>query len=479
MPRTLDETYERVLCSIDEDSIEEARRILTLLCFSSRPLTVPELIDGVAVDLNEPARLDLERRLQDENDLHRICLGLIDISPEIDRDENDETEQRSSSIVRIAHFSVQEYLESNRIKQHKAAAFQLQDVSAHMEMAQICLVYLQEPGLSNGRLGEEKLTQFPFAIYAATFWHHHYKTSTQPVDGASFLEHLLLKLFQCPKSFRTWVILRNVEEFGRTNFFDFDVELRQTASPLYYASLLGLDGIVRGLLNLHQDDPTKLNYLVNADIGFIGNALHAAAERGYDKVVQMLLDAGADLKLQGKGCGNALQLASRGGHEKVVQMLLDAGADPKFQDKGYGNALQAAVDRGYIKVVQMLLDAGTDPNLEGGGFGNALQTAVYWNEKEMVHMLLDAGADMNVQGGLFGNALQTAAYCDNKEVMHMLLDAGADMNVQGGRFGNALQAAVRKGHKEVMQLLISAGANVNVEEEKLDTALQMALDNDC
>jgi hypothetical protein len=46
LPRSLDETYERILCGIDEGSIEEAQRILTLLCFSSRPLTVQEVIDG-------------------------------------------------------------------------------------------------------------------------------------------------------------------------------------------------------------------------------------------------------------------------------------------------------------------------------------------------------------------------------------------------------------------------------------------------
>jgi hypothetical protein len=61
-----------MLHSIDEGSIEEARRILTLLCFSSRPLTVQEVIDGIAVDLDEPTCLNLRRRLQDMDDLHNI-----------------------------------------------------------------------------------------------------------------------------------------------------------------------------------------------------------------------------------------------------------------------------------------------------------------------------------------------------------------------------------------------------------------------
>jgi hypothetical protein len=40
-----------------------------------------------------------------------------------------------------------------------------------------------------------------------------------------------------------------------------------------------------------------------------------------------LMDGGAEVNAQGGGYGTALQVASRGGHEKVVQMLLSAGAE--------------------------------------------------------------------------------------------------------------------------------------------------------
>jgi ankyrin repeat protein len=43
-------------------------------------------------------------------------------------------------------------------------------------------------------------------------------------------------------------------------------------------------------------------------------------------VVQMLLDAGADVNAQGGHFGTALQAASARGHEKLVQMLRAAGA---------------------------------------------------------------------------------------------------------------------------------------------------------
>ncbi len=74
------------------------------------------------------------------------------------------------------------------------------------------------------------------------------------------------------------------------------------------------------------------------------NALQAASVEGYEKVVQMLIDAGADVNAQGGEYGNALQAAD----------------DVNTQGGLYSNALQAALARGHEKVVQMLIDAGAD-----------------------------------------------------------------------------------------------------------------------
>ena len=49
----LDETYKRMLVGIDTHCQERAQRILTLLCFSSRPLSVIEIIEAIAVDIQD------------------------------------------------------------------------------------------------------------------------------------------------------------------------------------------------------------------------------------------------------------------------------------------------------------------------------------------------------------------------------------------------------------------------------------------
>ena len=135
-----------MLCSIDQDQIDDVRRILTLLCYARRPMTVPELIDGVATSVKEPIGLNRKHRLQDADDLRALCPGFIDITPSIDPYSS----YRNRSLVprlRIAHFSVQEYLESERLRHQKAAVFSLDSVKAHAEIAEICLIYVLEPDL--------------------------------------------------------------------------------------------------------------------------------------------------------------------------------------------------------------------------------------------------------------------------------------------------------------------------------------------
>ncbi|CAI7625037.1 unnamed protein product [Penicillium discolor] len=514
LPRDLDETYERMLCSIDEEYVEEARLILTLLCVSNQPLTVKELVGALAIDLSM-SRLDCEGRSFSQDDPIDICLGLIEIA--VDEDFYGEP----TTIARIAHFSVQEYLESDRIPQQGAAKFRIQNEQAHSEIARICLVYLLDPTLSNGELDEAKLEIFPFAHFAAAYWVFYYTNSEK---GKSDIEGLILRLFTDQRgSFLTWVRLHDVA-CGRYPPINFTLVTEDIPSPLYYAIFLGLGHIISVLI-ASLGEEIKINAAINKQGGFLGNALQVASSgitthglphnhyyhgangktvqnektvqtllyhgadvnargglysnalqaascEGHEKVVYMLLDQGADINAQGGRFGTALQAASYKGHEKVVQILLDHGADVNARGGLYSNALQAAAQGGYKKVVQTLLDQGADINAYGGIYGNALQAAAQEGHEKVVQILLDQGADINAQGGKYGNALQATALGGYEKVVQILLDHGADVNAQGGIYGNALQAAAQGGYKKVVQTLLDQGADINAQGGKYGNALQ-------
>ncbi|KAL4769179.1 hypothetical protein BDW60DRAFT_210265 [Aspergillus nidulans var. acristatus] len=235
LPRDLDETYERIFCSIDSDYTEDVRRVLTVLCYSRRPVTVNELIDAHAVDLNEPLRLDRDGRSYEQNDLIDICLGLIEVATA--KDDKGQT----TSTVRIAHFSVQEYLQSDRILQQNSRIFAMQSEIGNTEIALICLVYLMEPALSRGPLDKTKLTLFPFAHFAATHWFHHYANSG---EGKKTIEPLVLELFKDNMmAFVTWIRLHDMDRPWETDV-NHDRPITEKASPLYYAAMLALEFIL-------------------------------------------------------------------------------------------------------------------------------------------------------------------------------------------------------------------------------------------
>ncbi|KAF3386381.1 hypothetical protein F1880_001640 [Penicillium rolfsii] len=75
LPRDLDEAYDRMLFR-NEGYAHDARRILSLLSFSNRPLKVAEVADAYAIDLDK-RHFNPEDRLLDIASIKEICGGLV------------------------------------------------------------------------------------------------------------------------------------------------------------------------------------------------------------------------------------------------------------------------------------------------------------------------------------------------------------------------------------------------------------------
>ncbi|KEY72966.1 hypothetical protein S7711_10190 [Stachybotrys chartarum IBT 7711] len=89
---------------------------------------------------------------------------------------------------------------------------------------------------------------------------------------------------------------------------------------------------------------------------------YSASYGGRDKIVELLLDKGANVNAEGGKYGNALYAASSEGHDKIVELLLDKGANVNAEGGKYGNALYAASSEGHDKIVELLLDKGANVN---------------------------------------------------------------------------------------------------------------------
>ena len=484
-----------MLCSIDEQDAPEARLALTLLCVSDRPLTVEELIGALAIDVSK-WQLDREGRSFSQDHLLDICLGLIELAV-VENEYSGEV----STIARIAHFSVQEYLKSDRISQQGAAKFAVQEELAETEMARVCLVYLLDPTLSDVESNEAMLEMFPLADFAAMEWSYFYKNSGK---GKSDIKPLVLRLFMDqPESFVTWVRVHDID-IGSPPM---DLKRENIPPPLYYAIFLRLEFVFTAIIAsftekitidatlntqevVHEDvAQTMLDCRVgvNAQGGYYGNALQAAScglfgdsvEEEYhqweavEKMMQTLLDHGADVNAQGGIYGNALQAASYAGRERAVQTLLDHGADVNAYGGVYQTVLQAASNPGHEALVRILLDRGADVNAREGTDASALEVASYYGHEKVVQILLDRGANIN-RDDEYANALVFASYGGREKVVQMLLDRGSDVYVQED-LCKALEAASREGKEQVVQILLDRGADIDAQADgEYGNALQAA-----
>ncbi|GKT51785.1 26S proteasome non-ATPase regulatory subunit 10 [Colletotrichum spaethianum] len=152
------------------------------------------------------------------------------------------------------------------------------------------------------------------------------------------------------------------------------------ASPLYYASYLGLTGVVRFLIHHCKQDPNEKAKSGRA-------ALEIACEKGYQEIARMLLKGGADIDVAGCRGRTPLYAASMNGHFGLVKMIL----------KNEGNTpLNAASDSSHLKVVKLLLDKGTDITVANKDGWTPLKAASSNSHLEVVKLLLNKRADITV-----------------------------------------------------------------------------------
>jgi hypothetical protein len=80
LPKTLDETYDRILCGIDELYRDDTYRVLLWLAFSARPVTLAEVAEALAIDVDNYCVLDADERFGDPCDILALCSSLVTAS---------------------------------------------------------------------------------------------------------------------------------------------------------------------------------------------------------------------------------------------------------------------------------------------------------------------------------------------------------------------------------------------------------------
>ena len=116
--------------------------------------------------------------------------------------------------------------------------------------------------------------------------------------------------------------------------------------------------------------------------------LMAASRSGHAEVVQVLLQARADLLARSEDGSDALLHAAGGGSAAVIRVLLGARADPGTVNEEEVSPLILAAHYSHGGAVLALLEARADPNDSAPGWGSPLDSA----KGECVALLLQHGA---------------------------------------------------------------------------------------
>lgn len=145
-----------------------------------------------------------------------------------------------------------------------------------------------------------------------------------------------------------------------------------------------------------QEDIVKLLLSHKVHINAVSNegetALYIAADQGYEKLVELLLVHGAVVDVLG-GIYKPLIPAVIRGTKKIVQCLLDAGANVNVQDENGNTALMYSIKLGYIEIALLLINAPQVnlPLANSDGI-TAFLLAVSLGRNEIVRVLLEKGA---------------------------------------------------------------------------------------
>ncbi|XP_028847701.1 ankyrin repeat domain-containing protein 50 [Denticeps clupeoides] len=197
-----------------------------------------------------------------------------------------------------------------------------------------------------------------------------------------------------------------------------------------------------------------------------------AAYEGQEEVLELLLEAGADVD-ECAGAQNStittvtpLLAAASMGHHSVVNRILFWGAAVDVIDSEGRTALCLAAARGSLDVVRSLLDRGLDENHKDDLGWTPLHAAACEGHRSVCAVLTEKGSMARVgEADAEGRTpLILAAQEGHCSTARLLLDRRSPIDKRGYDGHSALSAAALQRHREVVELLMRRGADTDVRD---------------
>ena len=480
LPASLDETYERMLRELMKVNPDQVYRLLQCITVSIRPIRVEELAEILALDFDLaeegiPALNEGWRSDDEEHSVLSICSSLIVV---VDSEYRDYPRPYlvKTRVVQFAHFSVKEFLTSDRLASTKAdiSRFHIRLEPAHTLMTQACLAILLRSDRDDGAINTS-----PLSDYASRNWVGH----AQVENVSLCVEDGMRRLFDPAKPyFGALLDLHNLDSKWES-FLHVEGTLRR-APPLfpprftllnkvdaplclYYAALCGFCDLTKHFIAMYPQH-------VNASVGLNLSPLVAALRNRHIQVAELLLQHGALLPIGCEG-RTLLHASSADGLVDVTQWLLNIGLDANAQEDNHKTPLHSAAARGLLEIVRILLGHGAYVNaVEVTHNYTALHEASSGGHVDVVRLLIENKADVHARDQSQSTPLHLASFKNNAETAQQLIKLGADVHARGQSQSTPLHLASSGRAAETVQILIKHGADVHAQDQSQSTPLHVA-----
>ncbi|TEY86542.1 hypothetical protein BOTCAL_0006g00220 [Botryotinia calthae] len=214
------DAMERIEGQLDDER-DLAKQVLSWIICAKRPLTTAELQEAIAVEIDE-TELDREN-FTEISTMISVCAGLVIVDDE-------------SKIIRLVHYTTQEYFEGTRDGWFP---------NAETFITTICVTYLSFETFNTGscQTSEDYVNRVrsnQFSMYAAKFWGLH---ALKASISEKTLERALLRFLENqPKVDASWQLM-NCDDPLESYVCQ---SLSPGSSPSYYG-----DYLRRGLTGMH------------------------------------------------------------------------------------------------------------------------------------------------------------------------------------------------------------------------------------
>ena len=249
---------------------------------------------------------------------------------------------------------------------------------------------------------------------------------------------------------------------------DIETKNDEGRSPLLLASISGELTTVKMLVEAGADVRVT-------DTGRYTCLILAVCDGRTDTVRYLLSLPEVDLNHQDRDNYTALHIAVHFKHADVVQVLIDAGADIETKnDKGH-SPLHVASILGELKAMTMLVKAGADVRATEANRATCLIPAACFGHTDTVRYLAGLPeVDLNHQENRNNTALHYAVERKHADVVEVLIGAGADIETKNDEGHSPLHVASISGELKAMKMLVEAGADVRATDADRDTCLILA-----